>query len=178
MGLFGRVGAVIKNYLQDEDTRIFKQSSQLPPYDDPDIQNAFEEVNAFLTGRPKAKVPAGGFSRTEYRHTEYTKGGARYSRTEYSRTEWLGPKGGRGRGAAGREAVPIPEDLRGDFAELGLPFGAKPDACKNAYKRLLKIHHPDRHSSRPDKMQAATEKTARLNAAYDRIERWRATGTA
>ncbi|MDR2019410.1 MAG: J domain-containing protein [Treponema sp.] len=176
MGLFDRVGAVIKSYLNDEDARVFKRSSQEPPYDDPDIQAAFEELNDFLGG--KKKSAAGGFSKTEYRRTEYTKGGAKYSRTEYTRTEWSRSKGGRQSRTGAAETVNIPETLRGDFAELGVPFGAKPEVCKSAYKKLLKIHHPDRHAGHPGRMALATEKCARINAAYDRIERWRATGTA
>jgi DnaJ-domain-containing protein 1 len=78
----------------------------------------------------------------------------------------------------GRDAgrVMPPESLRGDFAELGLDFGASPDACKAAYKKLLKLHHPDRHAGHEGNMKKATAKSARINAAYDRIERWRETG--
>jgi hypothetical protein len=69
-----------------------------------------------------------------------------------------------------------PESLAGDFAELGLPVGASAEECKIAYKKLLNIHHPDRHAGHPGNMQKATEKSARINAAYDRIKRWRLTG--
>ena len=65
-----------------------------------------------------------------------------------------------------------PEELRRDFAELGVSFGASAEVCKDAYKKLLKIHHPDRHAKHPGNFKKATEKTARLNAAYDRIEKW------
>jgi hypothetical protein len=177
MGIFDRLGTVIKSYLGDEETRVFKRSSQEPPYDDPDIQAAFEELNAFLGGKKTGGRSAGEFSKTEYRRTEYTtKKGAKYSRTEYARTEWNSPRKDGKTGSP--ETVPVPETLRNDFAELGVPFGAKLQACKTAYKKLLKLHHPDRHASQPDKMRLATEKTARINAAYDRIERWRATGIA
>jgi DnaJ-domain-containing protein 1 len=71
------------------------------------------------------------------------------------------------------EEKAVPEELRGDFAELGVPFGAPGDVCKEAYKKLLKIHHPDRHAGHPGNMKKATEKSARINAAYDRIEKWR-----
>jgi hypothetical protein len=77
---------------------------------------------------------------------------------------------------AGR--VTPPESLRGDFAELGLDFGASADACKAAYKKLLKLHHPDRHAGHEGNMKKATAKSARINAAYDRIEKWRETGKA
>ncbi|MDR2631686.1 MAG: J domain-containing protein [Spirochaetaceae bacterium] len=66
--------------------------------------------------------------------------------------------------------------MRRDFEELGLSPGASAAECKAAYKQLLKKHHPDRHAGHPGNMKKATEKSARLNAAYDRIERWRRTG--
>jgi len=66
-----------------------------------------------------------------------------------------------------------PEELRVDFEYLGMPFGASAEACKAAYKKLLKIHHPDRHAGHEGNYKKATEKTAKINAAYDRIEKWR-----
>ena len=67
---------------------------------------------------------------------------------------------------------PIPAEIREDLAELGLSPDATAEECKAAYKKLLKIHHPDRHAGNPENMKKATEKTARVNAAYKRLERW------
>jgi hypothetical protein len=76
-------------------------------------------------------------------------------------------------GASEAERPPAPpEELRPDFAALGLPFGASAAECKSAYKKLLKIHHPDRHAGHAGNFKKATERTARINAAYDRIEKW------
>jgi DnaJ-domain-containing protein 1 len=66
-----------------------------------------------------------------------------------------------------------PEELRADFEYLGVPFGADGETCKAAYKKLLKIHHPDRHAGHEGNYKKATEKSAKINAAYDRIEKWR-----
>ncbi|MDR2942250.1 MAG: J domain-containing protein [Treponema sp.] len=66
-----------------------------------------------------------------------------------------------------------PEELRTDFEYLGVPFGADGEKCKAAYKKLLKIHHPDRHAGHEGNYKKATEKSAKINAAYDRIEKWR-----
>ena len=66
-----------------------------------------------------------------------------------------------------------PEELRSDFELLGIPFDADEEKCKIAYKRLLKIHHPDRHAGHEGNYKKATERSARINAAYDRIEKWR-----
>jgi DnaJ-domain-containing protein 1 len=83
-----------------------------------------------------------------------------------------GGKGGASETGRARPSAP-PEELRPDFAELGLPFGASAGECKAAYKKLLKIHHPDRHAGHEGNFKKATEKTTRINAAYDRIEKWR-----
>jgi hypothetical protein len=69
-----------------------------------------------------------------------------------------------------------PEELRPDFTCLGVPFGASVDDCKTAYKKLLKIHHPDRHAGHEGNFRKATERSAKINAAYDRIEKWRSSG--
>jgi curved DNA-binding protein CbpA len=68
-----------------------------------------------------------------------------------------------------------PEELRADFDLLGVPFGADGETCKAAYKNLLKIHHPDRHAGHEGNYQKATQKSAKINAAWDRIEKWRQT---
>jgi hypothetical protein len=181
MGIFDRLGSVIKSYLNDEDAGIFGKSAPVQDqYDDPDLRQAFEELNDFLMGKKKEPSRGeAGYSRTEYSHTEYSKtkqGGTRYSHTAYSYSEYAGGNSGKSRGNAGK-TIPrraVPEELRGDFAELGVPFGADAKECKGAYKRLLKQHHPDRHAKNPEHIQRATEKSARINAALDRIEKWRA----
>ena len=78
-----------------------------------------------------------------------------------------------GASEGGSRAKKPPEELRNDFAELEVPFGASAEECKASYKRLLKIHHPDRHASHEGNFQKATNKSARINAAWDRIEKWR-----
>ena len=81
-----------------------------------------------------------------------------------------GASAGAKAGAERKRAVP--EHLHKDFAELGLTPDATSEECKEAYKKLLKVHHPDRHASHDENMKKATEKTARVNAAYDRLEKW------
>jgi hypothetical protein len=66
----------------------------------------------------------------------------------------------------------VPEEIRRDFAELGLTPDATAEECKEAYKKLLKIHHPDRHANHEGNMNKATDKSARVNAAYDRLVAW------
>ena len=73
---------------------------------------------------------------------------------------------------SGEKDRPVPEELRKDFAELGLKPDASMEECREAYKRLLKIHHPDRHAKHEGNMRKATAKTARVNASYERLEKW------
>ena len=75
------------------------------------------------------------------------------------------------KGSSGHNRVP-PESLNKDFEELGLSPDASFEECKAAYKSLLKIHHPDKHSGHENNMKKATEKSARVNTAYRRLEDW------
>ncbi|MDR2952318.1 MAG: J domain-containing protein [Treponema sp.] len=117
---------------------------------DPDLNDAYEELNDFLNR--KEPRPSGA-----------------------SRPA----SGGQRPGEEARSRVNLPpEDLRPDFDCLGVPFGAGAGECKAAYKKLLKIHHPDRHAGHEGNFKKATEKSAKINAAYDRIEKWRNGGRA
>ncbi|MDR1277203.1 MAG: J domain-containing protein [Treponema sp.] len=157
MGIFDRLGDVIKSYLNDEDKRIFGGGSRQRFSRDPDLDAAYEELNDYLGGQPAG--------------TERASGGGSAGNREQARN-------GSRRDGKNREAAEpgIPESLGPDFAELGLPFGASAEDCKTAYKKLLKIHHPDRHAGHPGNFKKATEKSARINSAYDRIKKWRETG--
>jgi DnaJ-domain-containing protein 1 len=165
MGIFDRLGEVIKSYLRDEDGRIFGSGSRERPFGDPDLDAAYEELNDYLGGTGgKDWGPVGGSSTNRDWSRSGDSGGNRGFRETWS-----------GFGPAGHTGLP-PEELRSDFAELGVPFGASAEDCKAAYKKLLNIHHPDRHAGHPGNFQKATAKSARINAAYDRIEKWRETG--
>jgi DnaJ-domain-containing protein 1 len=152
MGIFDRLGDVIKSYLNDEDERIFGRSSS-GRYSDPDLEAATEELNEFLRG---------GAGKEDSARGSYGRG--------------RNASGDRSSSASSAGAAAVPEILRGDFAELGVPFGSNAETCKTAYKKLLKIHHPDRHAGHAENMRKATAKSARINAAFDRIEKWRETG--
>lgn len=131
MGIFDRLGDVLRSYLHDDEGLFGKTDPRRSA--DADYNEAWDELNDFLNGHK-----------------------------------------GEG-GASNGDAAPRtpPEILRADFAELDVPFGASAAACKAAYKKLLKAHHPDHHAGHAESLKKATEKSARLNAAWDRIERWR-----
>jgi len=92
--------------------------------------------------------------------------------------DYLGKNGSRKASAwdeekkSGEKKSPVPEDIKKDFAELGLTPEANIEECKEAYKKLLKIHHPDRHAKHDENMKKATDRTARVNAAYERLLIW------
>ena len=143
MGIWSRLGSVIKTYLSDAETDFSREGRwrDSRASGDPDLDAAFEELNDYLNRKD-------------------TKGGE-------AGKEW------RSESARPTGAKPPPEELRNDFSELGVPFGADADECKASYKKLLKIHHPDRHAGHEGNLKKATDRMARINAAYDRIEKWR-----
>jgi hypothetical protein len=145
MGIWNRLGNVIKSYLNDEDKKIFGSGGGYSSPGNPDLESAFEELNEYLNVNKSRSANAEPGPRR--------------------------PESGNKSGAQR-----VPESLRADFAELGVDPGAAAEECKAAYKRLLKIHHPDRHAGHPENFKKATNRTARINAAYDRIEKWRKNG--
>ncbi|MDR2798251.1 MAG: J domain-containing protein [Treponema sp.] len=163
MGIIDRLGDVIRSYLNDEaeepweDSFQSRKQNRRQPWEDADMKAAFEELDEYLQRKP-GKKEGSSFGAGTFRAQNTARGS---TASEFKRHE---------------PASAVPESLRQDFAELGVSMGASPEACKAAYKKLLKIHHPDRHAGHPGNMKKATEKSARLNTAFDRIERWRQTG--
>ena len=144
MGIVSRLEELLKSYINGGEQHPSDHSSGGGFHSgDPDLQAAYEELNDYL-GTDKQHTNSENSSRTK--------------------KEAFGQK-------PGQSPAP-PEDLRPDYTELGVPFGASLDVCKAAYKQLLKLHHPDRHAGHPANMKKATEKSARINAAWDRIEKW------
>jgi hypothetical protein len=145
MGIIDRLGNVLKSYLNDDDGPVFGKRERHggQTSGDSDYDEAYAELNDFLKGEG-----GGSGKREEVKGKKF----------EEKRFEEDG-------------AVPV--ELRGDFEALGVPVGASEEVCKDAYKKLLKIHHPDRHAGHEGNMKKATEKSARINAAYDRIAKWR-----
>jgi len=153
MGILGRLGNVLRSYLSDD---VPSPRPSVNFRADPDMESAYAELDDFLKSPPHSFK--GEEARREARGEEARRGEARRREA-------------RPRAPSG--ASPVPEDVREAFAALGLEPGASWDACKDAYKRLVKEHHPDRHAGDEAAFRQATETTARLNAAYDRVKRWR-----
>ncbi len=84
----------------------------------------------------------------------------------------LGPdaaqRAGRGGFASGMETDP--------YAVLGIDSGSSNDAIRERWKQLMRENHPDSLASRgvpPEFIAAASDRVARINAAYDAIKRAR-----
>lgn len=75
-----------------------------------------------------------------------------------------------------QEKPSIPVELYKDFFRLGVMPGSTLETCREAYKNLLKKHHPDRHSGTKEMMNAATEITSCINASFQRLSFWFKTG--
>ena len=114
---------------------------------DPDLDAAYDELNDYLNRKETSSGEK-----------------ERFSETRYSAQKNSGVK------------LP-PEELRADFECLGVSFGADAETCKASYKKLLKIHHPDRHAGHEGNFKKATERSSRINASWDRIEKWRKSGS-
>ncbi len=157
MGIWNRLGSVINSYLNDfgeqtsEQFKSFKGKSR----GDPDLDAAYDELNDFLNGNERENTP----SDNPRRDNSFRRESSSQHKTETNTKKSKLP----------------PEELRADFEYLGVPFGADKETCKAAYKKLLKIHHPDRHAGHEGNFKKATAKSAKINAAWDRIENWRQT---
>jgi len=157
MGIFDRLGNVINSYFNDfsrETNSRFKSSGNYRS-NDPDLDAAFEELNEYLNDK---KTNSGG-KQTENRYSWRDSEDAKSETAHKTK-----PSG---------QNLP-PQELRADYELLGVPFGADDETCKAAYKKLLKIHHPDRHAGHEGNYKKATERSAKINAAWDRITTWQA----
>lgn len=142
---FDRVGRILRSLFGEDDDKEY--DSVHWRYSDPDMDDAFEELDEFLkTGKD---------SRTRRRQYSWQNGYSSSYRSSYS---------ARRNGAE--------SDLAQDYKTLEVPFGASFEEVKKSYKKLLRQYHPDKHANDPEKLKTATEITQRLNAAFARIEKY------
>jgi len=62
-----------------------------------------------------------------------------------------------------------PAELRRDYANLEVPFGAPFEQVRLTHRRLLRKYHPDRFGLDPGRQRLATQITQKLNESYQRI---------
>lgn len=69
-------------------------------------------------------------------------------------------------------APSLPAELVEAFRALGLEPGVSRAAARRAYLKGLKAHHPDRHQDDPAARARATDQSAKMNQAWDLLERY------
>jgi DnaJ like chaperone protein len=75
-----------------------------------------------------------------------------------------------------RAQRPVPVDDNDPYLELGVSRSATGEQLRATWKRLMRENHPDTLAARgvpPDFVARASDKVARINAAWDRIKRER-----
>ncbi len=158
--IFDRLGRLINSFFldggDDDDSpysgKTYRQSG------DSDFDSAMDELNDFL--RPD-------LTEAERREREEARRAA--EEAARSRSSSSG-------GPSPRRPSGPPAGLVKDYALFGLPVGTKLEDIKPIYKKILKENHPDRHAGHAGNMKLATEYSAKVNAAYQRIEAWLQTG--
>lgn len=63
-------------------------------------------------------------------------------------------------------------DFEACYAVLGLPFGAGIKEINERWRKLSRVHHPDRHMRDPKAYRQALEKQKQLNNARDLLKKW------
>jgi len=149
--IFDRLGNLIKSFVQNDAISENSRSSS-----DPDLKDAWDELDEYLrTGKERDQQNPEASDRGTDGGKRPAQGGARPGRPRAG-----GP----------------PEELRQDYGNLELPFGAPFEAVRKAYKTMLIEYHPDKHSGSQDKQRIANEITKKINYSFQRIKRYHETG--
>lgn len=147
--LFDRLGNLLRSVFQDEGENFDPWKGK---FSDPDEEAAWEELNEYLNEASPGGAKSSGTGSGGSGFSWGNNSGRSYSRTS----------GG----------VGIPVELRNDYSTLEVPFGASMEEVKQSYRRLLQIHHPDRHADNPDSQKRATEKTQQITYSFLRIKKF------
>ena len=84
---------------------------------------------------------------------------------------WRASEPGRAPRPGPRESQ-LPSEVLRAFQTLGVEVSASRDTSRAAYLKALKANHPDRHQDNAVERDRATEASARLNEAWDLLERF------
>jgi len=110
---------------------------------DPHMQEAWDELNTYLNGEEGFRSQ--GSSRNRSQDDDTRRRNEHVSQGEI-------------------------ENLRKDYTNLEVSFGASFDQVKRSYKKLLRRYQPNRHFTDPEKLKLATEITMKINESYNRIK--------
>lgn len=131
---FDRLGDLFKGLFSDSGGGTFSAREErgrgATGYRDPDLEQAWKELDEYLrTGRDAPRAA----------------------------------------GARPRAQTAPDDSLRGDYANLEVPFGADIEEVKRSYKSLILRYHPDRFAADPQKQRIALEITKKINQSFERI---------
>lgn len=168
--LFDRLGDMLKDYIEN-DQDIFSKPS--------DKKESREEVVDEIDAEPENTEPVSNKGTEQY-NTNTIKPDSQQASQAQKKTFTFNKKNQQQTFTKKPEPdykiykAPkiVPPQVRKDFDFFGLPLSAGIDDCKDVYKKLLKVYHPDKHSSDPKKLKTATEYSARVNTAYKRLIDW------
>ncbi len=155
--IFDRLGQLLKSWVAPDSDSAGHSSWRKSDLDDPDVQAGMDEINDFLSDDPAAKAREKARAEAEAHAEQEARSRSRQNN--------------RGAGMYSRSSGP-PADVLEAYKTMGLAPGASRTQVKAAYKKLLMQYHPDRNSDTPEKLKMATDISARINAAYQRIETW------
>ncbi|MDH7484199.1 MAG: J domain-containing protein [Spirochaetales bacterium] len=159
--LFERLERLVKSWVNSatgvEGSGIFGSRE---PFSDPDLADAWEELEQFLNPDREQRQRA---DRTSHGPFEETTG---------QQSRWHESAGGSRRFTEDPRFAQERRAVEEAYRFLGLPPYAPFAEVKSRYKELLKQHHPDRHTHEPEALRRATEMSARINNAYQLIETW------
>ena len=86
------------------------------------------------------------------------------------------PKGRENTSFGTPETGTLPAEIREAYEVLGVSTAANNAEIGKGYKSMLLKHHPDRFATDPKKMAEATERTKRINNAFNLIKAHRSGG--
>jgi DnaJ like chaperone protein len=141
MDIFDRLANLFRSFIDDDSETTTEQQGNRKYYD-PDMQDAWDELNDYMD---KDKEPGKEQSRGS------RPSGQKQSYESYSREKER-------------------ETIRKDYANLEVAFGAPFEEVKKAYKKLLIIYHPDRNADNAEKLKMSTEITKKINESFKRIK--------
>jgi DnaJ-domain-containing protein 1 len=145
--IFDRLSSILASYLGGGKSHSTETS------DDPYLEEAWQELNDYLRGKESATEDRRGYGRG--------KRGEDRRRDDESKESREGHQEDR-------------SELHKDYNNLEVAYGAPFEEVRRAYRRLLRLYHPDRFAGDPEKLEVATEVVKRINASYQRIRAWEA----
>ena len=148
-GFIDRIAGFLRDLFGSEGSSSRAKPTGSPGYQDPDLRDAWEELDDYMRGGTGERTGQG------------------------DRTSRAGPNEG-GPNQGGRQQSrgwrpPADESLRQDYANLEVPFGADIETVRKSYKTLILRYHPDKHAGDPEQQRIALEITKKVNQSFERI---------